>query len=112
MLDRVAAAGLVPADEMAQAKAEPVPSARTPMPVLAPHAADAGDRGGARAQQHRLTIDARWQRSLEELARDRARALGSDISVAIVVVDHATGEVLARVASADYFDDAAPARST
>src|SRR5262249_18929040 len=29
---------------------------------------------------------------------------GPDISVAIVVVDNATGEVLARVASADYFD--------
>jgi len=44
------------------------------------------------------------QRNLEELARERARALGPDISVAILAVDHATGEVLARVASADYFD--------
>ena len=54
---------------------------------------------------HRLTIDAPLQKSLEELARERARALGPDISVAIVAVDHATGEVLARVASADYFDE-------
>src|SRR5262249_37389059 len=42
--------------------------------------------------------------NLEELARERARALGPDMSVAILAVDHATGEVLARVASADYFD--------
>src|SRR5205823_4645882 len=40
-----------------------------------------------------------------ELARERARALGPDISVAIVAVDHATGDVLARVAGADYFDE-------
>src|SRR6266851_3259795 len=39
-------------------------------------------------------------------ARDRVldRALGPEISVAILAVDHATGEVLARVGSADYFD--------
>ena len=52
-----------------------------------------------------LTIDANVQKPLEELARERAHALGPDISVAIVAVDHATGEVLARVAGADYFDE-------
>src|SRR5262249_16031223 len=34
----------------------------------------------------------------------RARALGPDISIAILAIDHATGENLAKVASADYFD--------
>src|SRR5262245_41111376 len=41
VLDRIAAAGLVPADEVAHAKLEPVPHGRKPMPMLAPHAADA-----------------------------------------------------------------------
>jgi penicillin-binding protein 1C len=54
---------------------------------------------------HRLAIDATIQKPLEDLARDRARALGPDISVAILAVDNATGEVLARVASPDYFDE-------
>src|SRR5208282_616362 len=36
--------------------------------------------------------------------RERARALGPNISIAILAVDHATGEVLARVGSAGYFD--------
>ncbi len=53
---------------------------------------------------HRLTIDASLQAGLEQLARERARALGSNISVAILAVEHASGEVLARVGSADYFD--------
>ena len=32
-------------------------------------------------------------------------ALGPNISVAIIVVDNASGDVLARVGSADYFDE-------
>jgi penicillin-binding protein 1C len=104
VLDRVAASGRVPADEIARAKQEPVPDGRRPMPMLSPHAADAVVAAAPDRTYHRLTIDATLQKNLEELARERARALGPDISVAILAVDHATGEVLARVASADYFD--------
>ena len=106
VLDRIAAAGLIPADEIAQAKTEAVPTARKPMPALAPHAADQAIAAAPERRLHRLTIDAHLQRSFEELARERARALGPEMSIAIVAVDHSTGEVLARVASADYFDDA------
>src|SRR3989442_11189651 len=74
------------------------------MPTLAPHAADAAVAAAPGSSLHRLTIDATLQRPLEALARERARALGPDMSVAILAVDHATGEVLARVASSDYFD--------
>jgi penicillin-binding protein 1C len=105
VLDRVAAAGLVPSDEIALAKTEPAPPGRKAMPTLAPHAADAAIAAAPERGIHRLTIDASVQRSLQELARDRARSLGTDISVAILAVDHASGEVLARVASADYFDE-------
>jgi penicillin-binding protein 1C len=104
VLDRFAAAGLVPADEVAAAKREPVPDGRRPMPILAPHAADAAMAAAPGRSLHRLTIDATLQRNLEDLARERARVLGANLSVAILAVDHATGEVLARVASADYFD--------
>src|SRR5262245_8315190 len=104
VLDRMAAAGLLPADEVARAKQEPVPDSRKPLPMLAPHAADAVVAAAPGRGVHRLTIEATLQRSLEELARERARALGPDISVAILAVDHASGEVHARVASADYFD--------
>ena len=53
---------------------------------------------------HRLTIDLPLQKTLQDLARERAQALGPDMSVAILAVDNASGEVRARVASADYFD--------
>ena len=104
VLDRVATAGIFDAEEIFHAKAEPVPAGRQPMPMLAPHAADdavAALPGRSRIQ---FTIDGPWQASLEELARERAKTLGPDISVAILAVEHATGDVLARVGSADYFD--------
>ena len=104
VLDRIVAAGLVPADEVARARLEPVPTGRKPMPMLAPHAADAIVAAAPDRILHHLTIDATLQKALEELARDRAHALGPNISVAILAVDHGSGEILARVASADYFD--------
>jgi penicillin-binding protein 1C len=105
VLDRIASSGLFADTEIAQAKAEAVPSGRTPMPTLAAHAADEAVAATPRRPLIRLTIDGPWQASLEALARERARALGPDVSVAILAVDHASGEVLARVGSAGYFED-------
>ncbi len=104
VLDRAADAGAVPRDEIARAKLVPVPHERKPLPVLAPHSSDHVVAAEPGHYIHRLTIDADLQRTLEELARERARALGPQISVAILAVDNATSEVRARVASADYFD--------
>jgi penicillin-binding protein 1C len=104
VLDRVGASGAWPASEIARAKTDTLVAARLPMPMLAPHAAEAAVTEGRGKTVHRLTIDAAWQRSLEELARERARAMGPDVSVAILAVDHASGDVLAKVASSDYFD--------
>jgi penicillin-binding protein 1C len=105
VLDRAAQNGRIPADEIVLAQAEPSPSARKPMPMLAPHAADQAIAAAPGARVIALTLDANMQRPLEELARERARALGPGISVAILAVNNATGEVLARVAGADYFDE-------
>jgi penicillin-binding protein 1C len=105
VLDRIAPSGLFADTEIVQAKAEPVPEGRTPMPMLAAHAADEAVAAQPRRSLIRLTIDGAWQASLETLARERARALGPDVSVAILAVDHASGEVLARVGSAGYFED-------
>ncbi|AMN41779.1 penicillin-binding protein 1C [Rhodoplanes sp. Z2-YC6860] len=104
VLDRIAASGKMPPDEVAYAKRDLVPGVRRAMPTLAPHASDQAVAAAPKLKLHRLTINVAFQKSLEDLARERARALGPDLSVAIVAVDNATGEVLARVASSDYFD--------
>ncbi len=108
VLERFAASDHVPTDEIALAKAEPIPPGRRPMPTLAPHAADRAVAETPPGSEVRLTIDADLQKNLEALARERLRtltaSLGSDISLAVLVVDNATGEVRARVGSPDYFD--------
>src|SRR5262249_4345052 len=48
------AAGIFPLDEIERAKREPVPDARRPMPLLAPHAAGAAGAPAARPTLRRL----------------------------------------------------------
>ena len=105
VLDRMVEDGRVPEEDAVQAKAVPVPRLRKPMPILAPHSADQAIATMKGAPVIRLTLDSSLQKTLEALARDRAVALGPDISVAIIAVDNASGDVLARVGSSDYFDE-------
>jgi penicillin-binding protein 1C len=105
VLDRIARDGAFSAAEIARAKLEDVPKGRAPMPLLAPHAADQAISLAPQERTIKLTIDRRVQTMLERLARERAHALGPALSVAMVVIDNATGEVMARVASPDYFDE-------
>jgi len=108
VLDRFAKTGKVPADEIALAKSAPVPNARHAMPMLAPHAADEASAQDPFARDIRLTIDAAIQSKLEQLARERERTLiallGPDVSLAILAVDNASGQVLAHIGSPSYFD--------
>jgi penicillin-binding protein 1C len=105
VLDRMVEDGRVSEDEAAQAKATPVPRLRKPMPILAPHSADQALATVKNANVIRLTLESSLQKNLETLARDRAIALGPNISIAVIAVDNASGDVLARVGSPDYFDD-------
>jgi penicillin-binding protein 1C len=104
VLDRIAATGAVPDDEIARAKSQAMPRERKQLPMLAPHAADQVVALERDQRVHRLTIDRSLQKNLQDLAYERAQALGPDISVAILAVDNATAEVRGHVASADYFD--------
>ena len=105
VLERMVEKGHLPEDEASQARAAPVPRLRKPLPILAPHSADQAMATVKGADVIRLTLDAELQKGLEALVRDRAIALGPNISVAIVAVDNESGEVLARIGSPDYFDD-------
>ena len=84
-----------------------MPDARRPFPMLAAHTA-----GAARPPRrpdiaiHHLTIDAACRAALESLAAERAEALSGSVSVAIIVADHRTGEILASVGSSGLFDEA------
>jgi penicillin-binding protein 1C len=105
VLDRMVEDGRVPHEDAAQAKATPVPRLRKPLPILAPHSADQAVATVKDAPVIALTLDSSLQKFLEALARDRAAALGPNISVAILAVDNESGDVLAHIGSPDYFDD-------
>jgi penicillin-binding protein 1C len=104
ILDRMVEIGRVAVEDAVRAKAETVPRQRKPMPLLAPHVTDFVVARDNDTTHVALTLDANMQRVFETLARDRAAALGPDISIGILAVDNATGDVLARVGSPDYFD--------
>lgn len=104
VLARMVHEGRISAEDAAAAQAEPVPHLRQPMPLLAPHATDAAAAGRRDGAVIRTTLDAGLQNNLEALARDRLAAMGPDLSVGILVVDHDRGEVIGHVGSPDYFD--------
>lgn len=104
VIARMVSEGQVSAEDANRAKLEPVPQLRKPMPFLAPHATDQSLAISKDAPLIKLTLDSNIQKSLEALARDRATALGPDVSVGILVADNETGDVLAHVGSSDYFD--------
>lgn len=102
VLDRAQALGLFADSEIENARAEPVPGERRVFPSRAPQAAEAALRERPGETVHRLTLDLTLQTSLETLARERAAAIGPKVSVAIVALDNASGEVLASVGGAEY----------
>ncbi len=90
----------VTADETAEAaKHESVPDAARTFPMLAAHL---GQELPLKAQPDepviKLTVDRELQESpLRRSPRERMRARGPKLSVAMVVADHLTGEILASV---------------
>jgi penicillin-binding protein 1C len=105
VLARARAAGIIDEAEEAVARSEPIPVSRRSFPMLAPHLAERLVRARPGVGLHRSTLDLELQIRLERLARERAEALGSGLSVAILAVDHGSGEVLASVGSAGLLDE-------
>lgn len=103
VLDRMAAAGVISPDTAVAALHEPVPTARREMPALAAHLADRALRDAPGLGVHMTTLDGDLQMRLEALAARAVRDHGGGaLSIAIIVADHTSGEVLASVGSAGY----------
>lgn len=102
VLQRALSDGLIDADQAQAAATEPVPTRRRPFPALAPHLSDRVLAEEPLVLRHQTTIDKDLQTALEKLAADTVQGMGDRMQVAMVVADHATGEVLASVGSAAY----------
>ncbi len=102
VLNRMARQGVLSTDAAEAARLDPVPTARRPFPALAPHLADRAVADDPAVLRHDLTIDAALQTRLEALAARAVRGLPDAVSIAIVLADHRSGEILASVGSAGY----------
>jgi penicillin-binding protein 1C len=105
VLERMVRAGVLEEDRARAAISEQMPTARLNFPALAPHLAARLRTESSGAQVHHTTIDAQLQRSLEQLAARAATNAGDRQSLAIVVADHQTGDILASVGSPDWTND-------
>ena len=106
VLARMADLGVIAPGDAAAARAEPVPVARRPFPALAPHLAARLVGEDPAAGRHATVLDAWLQAALEEVAAQAVAGLDRRVSAAIVLADHATGEILASVGGAAWGDTA------
>jgi penicillin-binding protein 1C len=104
VLARAVEAGLVAETEASIAAAEPLPTARLALPALAPHLAEAARRAEPAETRIKVTVRRGVQEGLEIAARDAAAKLGGNLSVALVMADASTGEIVGEVGSAGYLD--------
>ncbi|CAN1502760.1 PbpC Membrane carboxypeptidase/penicillin-binding protein PbpC [Paracoccaceae bacterium] len=105
VLARAVGDGVINADTAEAAKREMVPGLRKPFPALTPHLADRARADDPALTAHFLTLDGALQRKLETLAAEAVADRGEALQVAILVADHASGEILASVGSAGYQAD-------
>jgi penicillin-binding protein 1C len=106
VLARMVTAGLVDGTEAARGREQAAPATRRPLPFLAAHAAEKALRDHPGEGRIELTLDRRAQEALERVAREAAERLGPRLSVAMVLADAQSGDILAEVGSAGFFDEA------
>lgn len=104
VLNRLAVVSLIGSDEASRAAHLSIPKRRLAMPALAPHVSETALRKDPAANVHHVTLKRSVQQALETVAMDSAKRLGPKISVAMVMADAITGDIIGEVGSSDYFD--------
>ncbi|MEM0909153.1 MAG: transglycosylase domain-containing protein, partial [Pseudomonadota bacterium] len=106
VLDQLVARGAISPSAAQRAKRESIPTGRRAVPRLAPHVARRLVSEHPERRIHTTTLRHGWQVALEELAARRVLHIGPRVSAAIVVMEQATGRLLASVGAARFLDPA------
>jgi penicillin-binding protein 1C len=106
VLQRLAVSRVVGEGEAERAALSTVPSRRIDLPAYAPHLAQVARAKLPQSREINTTLRLPVQREMEALAKRAAEKLGPRVSVAIVMADSRTGEIIAEVGSPDYLDTA------
>lgn len=101
-----ASRGVVSPAEAASASAEPIRTRRHAMPMVAAHESRFARTNSPDKTVHRLTLDKDLQATLESQARRRISGFPAPVSLAIVVADHTSGVIVARIGAPDLLDEA------
>jgi penicillin-binding protein 1C len=104
VLERSAVATVVGEGEAERAALSPVPARRLQLPAFAAHLAEAALKKQPGVIKHHTTLLRDVQERLEAVAKDAAKRLGPKVSVAMIMADAQTGEIIGEVGSANYFD--------
>jgi penicillin-binding protein 1C len=104
VLARETVAAVIGDGEAERAALVAVPSRRLQLPALAAHLAEAAQRKSPNEGLHRTTLRKPIQEGLEAVAAAAAANLPPKTSLAMLMADSVTGEIVAEVGSADYFD--------
>ncbi len=102
VLQRLHNKGVLSSDALTIAINDPLPTQKAKFPALAPHLSHRAKSERPDTRVHRLTLDATLQQSLETLAASALHGQDSRLSIAIVVADHSSGEILSSIGSANY----------
>jgi len=102
VLARLAASGVISEHVLQEAREESVPRHRQALPFHAPHLAQALHAATPAASVERTTIDPLLQRQVEVLLHREALALEPQATLAALVVDNRTREVMAYAGNADF----------
>jgi penicillin-binding protein 1C len=94
--------GIISGQTLVEARAEPVPQRRLPLPFAAPHLARALHVADPAVPSLRTTINPALQRQVEALLRRETAALDPQATLAALVADNRAREVLAYVGNADF----------
>jgi len=105
VIERAAAAGAISRAEADFAKQQKLHARRHPFPAHAAHLAERV-AGSSDADVVKLTIDGKLQTGAESVVKRHAENAGPKLSAAAMIIDHQSGDVLAHVGSANYFDHA------
>ncbi|MEO5343054.1 MAG: penicillin-binding protein 1C [Gammaproteobacteria bacterium SHHR-1] len=103
ILQRLQQAGRLSPAQADTARRQPIPTARQPSPTLAAHLSERLQRRHARQQRIKTSLDAPLQANLERLARRVQAGLEAGATLALVLVENASGKVLAQIGSGDYW---------
>lgn len=104
VLERMSVSAVIGEGEAQRAASFAVPTRRLQLPAFAAHLAEAARRKEPKIMQHHTTLRRPIQKGLETVAREAAARFGPKVSIAMVMADARTGEIVGEVGSADYFD--------